>query len=113
MTRVLATSGKRDKIRCDLSSSSCRLLLLVVSHGDRSGETLSPTTMPAEIYNANPTVFATGKPSRHSSLKTQSLWMGENDSTLDDDSEVEEIDSDEIFGTYSLFVCRKESNTTS
>lgn len=69
--------------------------------------------MPAEIYNANPTVFVTGKPSGHSSLKTQSLWMGENDSTLDDDSEVEEIDSDEIFGTCSLFVCRKELNTTS
>lgn len=69
--------------------------------------------MPAEIYNANPTVFVTGKPSGHSSLKPQSLWMGENDSTLDDDSEVEEIDSDEIFGTCSLFVYRKELNTTS
>ncbi|EJD06086.1 uncharacterized protein FOMMEDRAFT_79617 [Fomitiporia mediterranea MF3/22] len=53
--------------------------------------------MPAEIYNANPTVFTTSKPSK-SSLSSHSLWIDDVDaSDNSDDDEVEPIDSDEIF----------------
>ena len=56
------------------------------------------TTMPVEVYNANPTVFATGKSSRQ--YRQQSLWMDDDIISGDNNDEVEEIDSEEIFGTY-------------
>ena len=55
--------------------------------------------MPAEIYNTNPTVFATKAPRpNHNNVK--SLWIDEPDgSGIDGDEEDEPIDSDEIFGS--------------
>ena len=54
--------------------------------------------MPAEVYNANPTIFATSKTSR-SQLVSHSLWIDEADAPRYGESdEVEPIDSDEIFG---------------
>ncbi|KAH8117575.1 hypothetical protein DFH11DRAFT_1575852 [Phellopilus nigrolimitatus] len=54
--------------------------------------------MPAEVYNANPTVFATAKSSKSSSV-SHSLWMDDLDTLAGDgdEDEVEVIDSDEIF----------------
>ena len=54
--------------------------------------------MPVEVYNANPTVFATGKSLRQ--YRQQSLWMDDDIISGDNNAEVEEIDSEEIFGTY-------------
>lgn len=54
--------------------------------------------MPPEIYNANPTVFATAK---SSSLASNSLWMDDFGSSSDsDESDIEAIDPEEIFGMY-------------
>ncbi|PAV23301.1 FAM96B [Pyrrhoderma noxium] len=51
--------------------------------------------MPPEIYNANPTVFATAK---SSSLASNSLWMDDFGSSSDsDESDIEAIDPEEIF----------------
>jgi hypothetical protein len=56
--------------------------------------------MPAEIYNSNPTVFAT-KDSRANQRSSTSLWIDDLDSSSPDmDDEDEPIDSDEIFGTW-------------
>jgi hypothetical protein len=60
--------------------------------------------MPGEIFNANPTVYAPSKPyTRKSDLgKGGSLWMGDVQDGEDDYDEVDPIDQDEIFGTYSV-----------
>ncbi|THH06215.1 hypothetical protein EW145_g4233 [Phellinidium pouzarii] len=54
--------------------------------------------MPAEIYNANPTVFAPSKPSK--SYGTHSIWIDDLDASINssNEDEVEAIDSDEIYG---------------
>lgn len=58
--------------------------------------------MPAEIYNTNPTVFAT-KASRSNHHNVHSLWIDDQVSSLEDGSNDDEpIDSDEIFGAHSL-----------
>jgi len=58
--------------------------------------------MPGEIFNANPTVYASSKPyTRKSHLDSgQSLWTGDAQDGEDDSDEVEPIDQDEIFGAY-------------
>lgn len=57
-------------------------------------------TMP-EIYNANPTIFATSKTSKLALAASKSLWPDDSNDTLDNENEEEEpIDADEIFGTY-------------
>ena len=55
--------------------------------------------MPAEIYNTNPTIFATN-PGRQSRQNAYSLWIDEdkNDSDANENEVDEPIDSDEIFG---------------
>lgn len=56
--------------------------------------------MPAEVYNANPTVFATSK----TSAASRSLWIDDIDAWRDEESdEVEPIDADEIFGAHRSF----------
>lgn len=59
--------------------------------------------MPAEVFNANPTIYAPSKPySRKADLgKGPSLWIEDSDSDDDDSDEVELIDQDEIFGKHS------------
>jgi hypothetical protein len=65
--------------------------------------------MNGEIFNANPTVYT---PSKRSSRKSkfevgQSLWVDQQDQPeLSDESDVEPIDQDEIFGAlYILLIC--------
>ena len=58
--------------------------------------------MPAEVYNANPTIFATSKTTK-SSIASHSLWIDDSDSPrYGETDEPEPIDSDEIFGVYSF-----------
>ncbi|KAI0792821.1 hypothetical protein C8Q75DRAFT_751584 [Abortiporus biennis] len=56
--------------------------------------------MSAEIFNPNPTIFATTK-SKTTYAKPSSLWLDESDESdedeLDGNNEREEIDQDEIF----------------
>lgn len=53
--------------------------------------------MPPEIYNANPTIFATSRSFK--SLASSSLWMDDYGASSDsDESDVEAIGSEEIFG---------------
>ncbi len=64
-----------------------------------------------EVFNPNPTIFATSKANKAAHFaKPHSLWLEEEDSDLeqeyeDNSDEVEAIDQDEIFGaccsTYS------------
>lgn len=53
-----------------------------------------------EIFNANPTIYASSKPhTRKSDLDNgHSLWIGDVQNGEDDSDEVEPIDQDEIFG---------------
>ncbi|KAL5528995.1 hypothetical protein ACEPAG_4969 [Sanghuangporus baumii] len=53
--------------------------------------------MPAEVYNANPTVFATSKVSKPS-IASHSIWIDDADAPRHgENDEAEPIDSDEIF----------------
>jgi hypothetical protein len=54
----------------------------------------------SQLFNANPVVFSTSKPSssRLAEKSAHSLWLYENSDTEDDGNEPEEIDQDEIFG---------------
>lgn len=56
--------------------------------------------MPAEIFNANPTIYASSKShTRKSNLDNgRSLWIEDVQDVEDDSDEVEPIDQDEIFG---------------
>lgn len=55
--------------------------------------------MPAEIYNANPTIFVPTKSLKASGA--QSLWMDDlNPSSMSATDEDEPIDADEIFGIH-------------
>ena len=52
-----------------------------------------------EIYNANPTIFATSKTSKLALAASKSLWPDDSNDTLDNENDEEEpIDADEIFG---------------
>ncbi|GLB35426.1 putative iron-sulfur cluster assembly protein [Lyophyllum shimeji] len=53
--------------------------------------------MPGEIFNPNPTVFATKPTVRKSDLLKQSLWINEKAVQEDNADEVDPIDQDEIF----------------
>ena len=97
-TSLLPRQVKQDKIRI-LDLATRAYLRLGDEDLCRSPTSQSPTTtMPVEVYNANPTVFATGKSSRQ--YRQQSLWMDDDIISGDNNAEVEEIDSEEIFGTY-------------
>ena len=65
--------------------------------------------MNGEIFNANPTVYTLSKrSSRKSKFEVgQSLWVDQQDQPeLSDESDVEPIDQDEIFGAlYILLIC--------
>ncbi|KLO18818.1 hypothetical protein SCHPADRAFT_924871 [Schizopora paradoxa] len=51
-----------------------------------------------EIYNANPTIFATSKTSKLALAASKSLWPDDSNDTLDNENDEEEpIDADEIF----------------
>ncbi|KAG2020832.1 FAM96B protein, variant 2 [Coprinopsis cinerea AmutBmut pab1-1] len=54
----------------------------------------------SELFNANPVVFSTTKPSssRLAEKSAQSLWLYDNSDTEEEGNEVEEIDQDEVFG---------------
>jgi hypothetical protein len=59
--------------------------------------------MDSQIFNPNPTIFATTQPtaSRRAAQASLSLWLldeGDNSSDYDSDGEAEPIDADEIFG---------------
>lgn len=71
--------------------------------------------MSSEIFNPNPTVFVTNKPTRPALqfAKPNSLWLNdpeaEQESDDEDDTqsdEAEAIDQDEIFGTPFASVTR-------
>ena len=76
------------------------------------------TTMSGEIFNPNPTVFATTRSTRSlpPGARLESLWLddGENrDEELDDSNEYEAIDQDEIFGTSrSLCLCHLHTGSS-
>lgn len=54
-----------------------------------------------EIYNANPTIFATSKTSKLALAASKSLWPDDSDDMLHNENDEEEaIDADEIFGKY-------------
>ena len=93
-TSLLPRQVKQDKIRLDLATRA----YLRLGDEDLCRSPTPTTTMPVEVYNANPTVFATGKFSRQ--YRKQSLWMDDDIISGDNNAEVEEIDSEEIFGTY-------------
>ena len=65
--------------------------------------------MSAEIFNPNPTIFITTKlrsPSAFS--KGNSLWLDDGDDSdleerRDDSPEIEDIDREEIFGSFVYF----------
>jgi len=66
--------------------------------------------MNGEIFNANPTVYALSKRStRKSKFEAgQSLWVDEQPQPeLTDESGVEPIDRDEIFGALPAFSAAK------
>lgn len=51
------------------------------------------------MFNANPTIYVSHKPSRKSRFETgQSLWVDGDDDQDSSTTEVEPIDQDEIFG---------------
>jgi metal-sulfur cluster biosynthetic enzyme len=63
--------------------------------------------MDSQVFNPNPTIFATTKPtaSRRAAQARRSLWLldgGDNSSDYDSDGEAEPIDADEIFGVIFL-----------
>ena len=93
-TSLLPRQVKQDKIRLGLATRA----YLRLGDEDLCRSPTPTTTMPVEVYNANPTVFATGKSSRQ--YRQQSLWMDDDIISGDNNAEVEEIDSEEIFGTY-------------
>lgn len=64
-------------------------------------------TMNGEIFNANPTVYASKRSARKSKFEAgQSLWIDEQPE-LSSESEVEPIDEDEIFGGFQAFLTPK------
>lgn len=69
----------------------------------------SPSTMSAEVFNPNPTIFVTSKARKqaYATLKPHSLWLddrvGNEEDEYDQSDEAQEvIDQDEIFGTSLL-----------
>ncbi|KAG1764231.1 FAM96B protein [Suillus occidentalis] len=65
--------------------------------------------MNGEIFNANPTVYASKRSTRKSKFEAgQSLWIDEQyQPKLSNESEVEPIDEDEIFGAFQAFLTPK------
>lgn len=65
--------------------------------------------MNGEIFNANPTVYASKRSTRKSKFEAgQSLWIDEQyQPELSNESEVEPIDEDEIFGAFQAFLTPK------
>lgn len=69
------------------------------------------TAMATEVFNPNPTIFATtkAKKSAHAFAKPHSLWLddaelrGDGDDEYDQSDEPEAIDQDEIFGACPVF----------
>lgn len=60
-----------------------------------------------EIYNANPTVFATSKASKSSRVNVKSLWPDDADDSNNFENDIDEpepIDAGEIFGMHVLLV---------
>ena len=62
--------------------------------------------MDSQVFNPNPTIFATTQPtaSRRAAQARLSLWLldgGDDYSDYDSDGEPEPIDADEIFGMIS------------
>jgi hypothetical protein len=73
--------------------------------------------MSSELFNANPTVFSSTKStsSRITEYSAQSLWLrdqNDDSDTENEDSEVEEIDQDEIFGAPISFSQRMQFKIT-
>ena len=59
--------------------------------------------MPAEVYNANPTLYApSSKPTRKDSKR--SIWFGDDEDDDSDSDQVELIDRDEVFGEHNFGV---------
>ena len=58
----------------------------------------------SSLFNANPVVFSTTKPSssRLAEKSAQSLWLYDDSDTEDESNELEEIDQDEIFGMNGI-----------
>jgi hypothetical protein len=65
--------------------------------------------MNGQIFNANPTVYTSKRSSRKSKFEAgQSLWVDEQyRPELSDESDVEPIDQDEIFGAFHTFLTAK------
>jgi len=65
--------------------------------------------MNGQIFNANPTVYTSKRSSRKSKFEAgQSLWVDEQyRPELSDESDVEPIDQDEIFGVFHTFLTAK------
>lgn len=58
--------------------------------------------MAGEIFNPNPIVFSSSKPTgRKSDIAAQSLWIDEIPELDDGVDDVDLIDQDEIFGTFA------------
>ena len=61
------------------------------------------SNMPAEVYNANPTLYApSSKPTRKDSKR--SIWFGDDEDDDSDSDQVELIDRDEVFGEHNFDV---------
>ena len=59
--------------------------------------------MPAEVYNANPTLYApSSKPTRKDSKR--SIWFDDDEDDDSDSDQVELIDRDEVFGEHNFGV---------
>jgi metal-sulfur cluster biosynthetic enzyme len=69
--------------------------------------------MPAEIFNANPTIYASSKShTRKSNLDNgRSLWIGDVQDGEHDSDEVEPIDQDEIFDLIRSIYDPEHPNT--
>ncbi|KAJ2917210.1 hypothetical protein MD484_g3216, partial [Candolleomyces efflorescens] len=72
--------------------------------------------MSSELFNANPTVFSSAKShsSRITEYSAQSLWLRDQDDDSDtenEDTELEEIDQDEIFDLIRTIYDPEHPNT--
>ncbi|KAG2020831.1 FAM96B protein [Coprinopsis cinerea AmutBmut pab1-1] len=67
----------------------------------------------SELFNANPVVFSTTKPSssRLAEKSAQSLWLYDNSDTEEEGNEVEEIDQDEVFDLIRSIYDPEHPNT--
>ncbi|THV07991.1 hypothetical protein K435DRAFT_741528 [Dendrothele bispora CBS 962.96] len=69
--------------------------------------------MPGEVFNPNPTIFRTEKPSSSRLAQKRSLWIDEEENTdIDEDNDdVEAIDQDEVFDLIRYISDPEHPNT--